>query len=196
MNYTELKQQVSDYMHRTDLDAKMDIFLELTETDINKTLRTSEMETRQEITFTDAFTDLPADFLETRSLQVNAQVRRPIRFYTPDQLDRLFQSLPGGSARGAAIHGGQIELRPAPSTESPIDAEWSYYKRVLTLKDNPTTPILTNYPLIYLAGMLFHANKYAQDDEQSVYWATIYNEQVAAANKVQSRYYLPEVRAF
>lgn len=196
MNYTELKQKVADWMHRTDLTPQMDIFTELTETDINSTLRVSEMETRLPITFTDAFTDLPADFLATRALQVDADQRRPIKFYTPDQLDKLFQSLPGGTARGAAIHGGQIELRPAPSTESPLDAEWSYYKRVPSLVSNANTDILTNYPLIYLAGMLFNANKYTQDDEQANYWATVYTNQITVANKIQSRYHLPEIRAF
>ncbi len=195
MNYTELKQEVTDWIHRTDLESKMDRFCELSEAAINKELRTAEMETRLNINFTDPFTNLPTDYLETRALQVNDTARRPIKFYTPDQLDRLYSQV-GGAARAAAIHGGQIEIRPGPSTESPAVCEWSYYKRVPTLVTNQSNDILTNYPLLYLSAMLFNANKYVQDDEQAGYWSNIFIEQIKTANMVTSRYHLPEMRAF
>ena len=194
--YTELKSEVADFSHRTDLTAKMDVFCVLAEAVINKDLRTLDMETILSVTFNDAFYDLPANYMEIRAIHLeNDGARVPILSLTPQQLDAMY-SRATGTAAAFAIHGGQIELRPEPSATSTVDGEISYYKRVDTLTSNATNDILTKFPMIYLSAMMLQVYLYLQDDEELNKWANVFQTQIKAANKSAQggRYNLPQVR--
>jgi hypothetical protein len=195
--YTELKTEVADFAHRSDLTAKMDTFCILAEGVINKDLRSLEMETILDVTFDDAFYDLPSNYLEIRAIHLEKNSARiPIKSYSPQQLDRLY-SRATGTANGFAIHGGKIELRPAPSVTSTVDGQISYYKRVTTLTGTSTNDILTTYPLIYLSAMMLQVYLYLQDDTELAKWSEVYNSQIKQANKSAQagRYNVPQVQA-
>ena len=194
--YTELKTEVSDFAHRTDLTAKMDTFCILAEAVINKDLRTLDMETILSVTFNDAFYDLPADYMEMRAIHLEDDgARVPIKSYTPQQLDALY-SRATGTAAGFSIHGGKIELRPAPSATETVDGEISYYSRVDTLTGTATNDILTKFPMIYLSAMMLQVYLFLQDDEELSKWSEVYNSQIKQANKSAQggRYVLPQVQ--
>jgi len=196
MSYSKLKQDVTDWSHRTDLATQMDTFAQLTEAVLNKDLRVMEQEVNIDMTFTDAFTDLPSDFLQTRDFYIDIQGRRvSLEQLSPQDLNHRY-SKTTGSPRGYSIHGGQIEVRPAPSLTSPATGKWSYYQRIPSLVSNSTNDILDNYPLLYLSGMLVQVNNFLQDNEELVKWSSIFNEQVRTANKSAStgRYTRPSVR--
>ena len=195
--YTELKTEVADWAHRSDLTAKMDTFCKLAEAVINKDLRVHEMEEILDVTFTDTFYDLPADYLELRAIHIeNSGARVPIKSYSPQQLDRLY-SRATGTANGFAIQGGQIELRPAPSATSTVDGAITYFTKVDTLTSNPTNDILTAYPMIYLSAMMIQVYLYLQDDAELAKWSEAYNSQIQQANKSSQagRYNVPQVQA-
>jgi hypothetical protein len=191
--YTELKAEVADFSHRSDLTDKMDTFCILGEAVINKDLRTLDMEKRLSLSLTDAFFDLPPDYLEIRALHVDVDsARSPIKQVTPQILDARYSRATGNVA-AFAIHGGQIEFRPAP-TES--TGEMTYFARVPTLTGTATNDILTNFPMIYLSAMLIQLFIYLQDDEQIALWTALYDSQIAQANKSSQggRYVLPQVQ--
>lgn len=194
--YTDLKTEVADFSHRSDLASKMDTFCILAEAVINKDLRTLDMETILSVTFNDAFYDLPDDYMELRAIQIDdSGYRVPIKSYTPQQLDRFF-SEDTGNARGFCVHGGQIELRPAPTATATVNGEISYYKRVSTLTTNATNDILTKFPMIYLSAMMVMVAKYLQDKDEEASWIDVYNSQIKQANKSAQggRYNLPQVQ--
>ena len=195
--YTELKTEVADFSHRTDLTAKMDTFCILAEAVINKDLRTLDMETILSVTFNDAFYSLPSDYMEIRAIHLeNDGARVPIQSFSMQQLDAIY-SRATGTAAGFAIHGGKLELRPAPSATETVDGEISYYKRVDTLTSNATNDILTKFPMIYLSAMMLQVYLYLQDDDELNKWASVYQTQISAANKSAQggRYNLPQTRA-
>ena len=188
--YTELKTEVADFAHRSDLTSKMDTFCLLAESLINKDLRTSEMEKRLAVTFTDAYYDLPTDYMSMRSLHIELDgARCPIKLISPQQLDARY-SRATGNPGAFSIHGGQIEMRPAPSS---IDGSISYYARVPTLTGTSTNDILTYYPMIYLSAMMIQVYVYLQDKDELSTWAEAYNSQILQANKQGGRYLLPQV---
>ena len=194
--YTELKTEVADFSHRTDLTAKMDTFCILAEAVIDKDLRTLDMEKRLEVIFYDPVYALPTDYLSMRAIHlVDDGARVPIKSYSPQQLDALY-SRATGTAAGFSIHGGEMELRPGPSVTATVDGEISYYARVPTLTTNATNDILTKFPLIYLSTMMLQVYLYLQDDEELKKWSEVYNSQMKQANKsAQSgRYVLPQVQ--
>ena len=193
MSYTDLKDKVARYAHRTDLTPEMDDFTLHVEAIINKELRVMEQEVITETVFTAALTELPTDFIETRDLYFESNGSRiSVEQLTPKQLNRYTS---GSSGRPCfyAIHGGQIELRPDPDSET---GTWSYYGKVPTLTANSTNDILDNYPLLYLAGMMTNVYAFLQDDGEQAKWSAIFSEQIATANKSAGtgRYTRPQVR--
>ena len=195
MNYIELKSEVTDFSHRTDLDTKMDSFVLFAEAEINKDLRALDMERRLPVSFTDAFYSFPNDYMELRAIEIdNSGARVPIRQYSPQNLDAMY-SRATGTVRGFAVHGGQMELRPAPSIEAPVTGELSYFARVSSLTGTDENVILTKFPLIYLSAMLVQVYIYLQDESELAIWQAKYNTQVSQANKSAQggRYYLPQV---
>ena len=193
--YTELKTEVADFAHTTDLTSKMDVFCLLAEAVINKDLKTLEMEKRLSISLDDAFYDLPADYMAIRALHIEVNGGRlPIALLSPPVLDLRYSNT-SGTIGGFAIHGGQIEVRPAPDATAPVTAELSYFARVPTLTGTSTNDILTNYPMIYLSAMMIQVYLYLQDTEQMATWTAAYSSQITQANKTSQggRYLLPQV---
>lgn len=172
----------------------MDDFTLQVESLINKELRVIEQEVIQDITFTDAYTDLPTDYLETRDLYFErASSRISVEQLTPKQLNRYTSGASGSSPCFYAVHGGQIELRPAPDSEV---GRWSYYGKVPSLTTNSTNDVLEAYPMIYLAGMMANVSAFLQDDTEQIKWSGIFDEQIRTANKSAGtgRYTRPQVR--
>jgi hypothetical protein len=195
-SYTQLKTDVTAFSHRNDLSGQMDTFVALAESVINKDLRVMEMEVIASMSFTDAFTALPTDYLETRDLYVDfSGARRSIELVPSKVLNGRY-SRSSGSPRAYSIHGGKVELRPAPSVAEPATGEWSYIGKVPSLISNITNDVLDSYPLIYLAGMLVQVALFAQDDTELGKWVSVFDEQIRTANKVagEGRYVRPSVR--
>ena len=201
--YTQLKNEVADWSHRTDLTSKMDTYCQLAETFINngyerngvviKGLRCLEMEKRSSQSFDATFFDLPTDYLEMKAIEVEYHGRRnPLRQVSPQILDTTY-STSTGPPRAYTIHAGQIEFRPGIEATSPYTGEIIYYYQVPTLTSNATNDILDNYPMVYLAGMMLAVNLYLHDDEQTEVWFNTLSSAIKSANKTTGRYILPKV---
>ena len=194
--YTELKTEVADFAHRTDLTAKMDSFCLLAESLINKDLRCKEMETRSSESFNATFYDLPSDYLEMRALEIEYHGRRnAIRQVTPQVLDRSYSTATGSPA-AFTIAAGEIEFRPGIDPTEPYTGEITYYAKVPTLTGTATNTVLTGYPMIYLSAMMIQVYLFLQDDGEMGKWVEAYNSQVTQANKQNSagRYVLPSIQ--
>lgn len=199
MDYNTLKDEVADWIHRSDLTAKMDIFIELAESQINKDLRVLEMEKRLEYTIDQTYMQLPDDYLEMRAFHIESGgKRRPIEQMSPQDLDKRY-SHATGAPRAFTLHGTEMELRPgiegSPLVTYP--AELTYFARVPTIITNFTNTILVQYPMIYLFAVLVQANTYAQDELELQKYATLYGQQITQANKQAAggRHVLPTVRS-
>ncbi len=192
-SYTQLKNEVADFAHRSDLTSKMDTFCQLAEGMINRELRCLEMEKRSAESFNATFYDLPADYLELKALEIEYGGRRnPLRQVSPQILDSTY-SVTTGSPRAYSIHAGQIEFRPGIEATDPYTGELLYYASVPTLTSNSTNDVLTKWPMVYLAGMLIQLYIYLHDEEQTNVWIQAFETQVKNANKSSGRYVLPKV---
>ena len=160
---------------------------------IDANLKANENQKRITLTLVDAFTDLPDDFQMMRQLQAPINgFNTPLTFHTPDRLDMLYRTT-GGGPRGYTLQGGQLEVRPAPTTQAPVDVEVTYYARVPTLVSNATNRVSQAYPNLYVAAMMIEANSYVQDTEEMNKWANKFNNEMIRANRSQSSYQQPSV---
>jgi len=197
-SYTQLKADVVAYSKRTDLDAQMNTFVRFSESVMNKELRVGEMETVASISYTAAFNDLPGDYLEFRGFSVNKDgLKSPVTFVTPDQIIG-YQAADGyrNSVIAAALHGGQIEIRPEPDVATPLTGEISYYAKIPTLVTSATNDILDAYPLVYLSAMMVQVYLFLQDSTEMQTWGGVYADQLQQANRTSDdgRLHNPVIR--
>lgn len=73
MNYTQLKTEVADYLHRTDLTAKIPTFIELAEAYLFRELHIKEMQISVTGTTTGGYATLPTDFGSVGRIAVTYQ---------------------------------------------------------------------------------------------------------------------------
>ncbi len=202
--YTNLKQEVEDWSHRTDLTSKMDTFCQFAEQIINygydrngrviQGLRSKEMEKRESQSFNATFFALPTDYIELIALEIEHGGRRnPLRQVSPQILDSSY-SVTTGSPRAYTIQNGEIEFRPGIEASSPYTGELTYYAEVPTLVSNSTNDVLSATPMIYLGGMMLALSLYAQDEEQTEVWFGMLSSAMKGANKNKGKYVLPQVR--
>lgn len=181
MNYGEIKNLVSVFMKRSDLDVIYPQIFELVRERISKDARLIEMEVTQHYDLTDAFQDLPTDFIEMRSVIVNVNgAKRPLRFYTKQALDAL-TSRSVSTPIGYTLNAGQIEVRPIAGDTS---LDITYFSRPSNLADdNDTNDVLTNYPSLYLYAALIYAANSLQDTETENVSAQNYTDELRSANE-------------
>ena len=72
--YAELQSAVGDWLNRDDLSPVVTSFISLAEARINRDLRHRQQETRSALTVGARYVDLPADWLETIRIQIDANI--------------------------------------------------------------------------------------------------------------------------
>lgn len=171
MNYGELKSAVKGYLHRSDIDAMLPVWLALTEQRIytgeanSPPLRIAAMDCKAILT---SYTR-PADFLEARLVhEYGCEDRR---------MDlRPLADLPV-SRKAYAWDGQSIALSPDQSL--PIGLH--YTARFAPLEnDADTNWLLTNAPNVYLSSMLVEAARWSRDDALGAREAANYASAVSA----------------
>lgn len=170
MTYAQLQQDIADFLNRQDLTASIPVFIRLTESRMNRTIRTREMETAVTATITTQLSALPADFLEYRRITLNGS--RPIRleYVTPQEADTIKESGKQGDPLFFTIVGNNLEL--IPFRECSIS--YVYYAKIPALSDSITSNwLLDRHYDLYLYGSLVQAALYLKDDPTA--WATLFD---------------------
>jgi hypothetical protein len=167
-NYTELKQAIKDFLHRTDLDGTIPTFITLAESRFNKRLRTRWQEQRATATLNSQYLDLPTDFLAVRNIQLNSDPLRTLVFMSPLDIDIKYGSRTG-IPEAYTFVADEFQFAPVPSGDYTVEID--YYKRIPALSDDAATNwLLTNYPDVYLAGAMVEAMWFTQDGGQLAAW--------------------------
>jgi hypothetical protein len=188
--FDNLKKEIIDWSHRSDIDLKVDTFIKMAEQDMfanpDEILRVRGQETRSTATVDGQFLALPDDFQSMRGLSiaaaggdVNLVMKAPSQITTK----------PTTGLPNSFTVTSQIEFDRVP--DSGYVATIQYYAIPTPLSSsNQTNDILTKFPNIYLFGALSAVFLWAGDQEQ---YATAYRSYISAikgANKKdkQGRY--------
>ena len=170
MNYTELQETVADWLHRSDLNGVLPIFIKLAESRINRDLRTEEMVKSVTGSVTDSTITLPDDFRQAKSVLVNG---KPVVYASSLESKRYDVA---GYAYFYTIVGNQINIRPKSTS---ADYELVYYASIEPLSDNkPTNWLLAKYPDVYLYAVLLESAPYIKDNEAAEVWAVAYSNAI------------------
>lgn len=171
-NYGTLKTAIADTLNRDDLTSAIPTFVGLAEAQFNRKVRSHRQITRGSLTINTQFEALPANWVETIRITMDAN---PIRVLTQMSMDDLtrYRTATDNSTDAPiyfAHNGTDIELFPTPSTS--YTGEITYYAKITALSaDGDTNWMLTNHPDLYLYGALVHTAPYLKDDARLAIWA-------------------------
>ena len=164
MTYAELTSAITSWLHRSDLTAQIDTFIDLTEAAITRGLRTLEMETTTTVSAA-ASIALPTGFLEMRSIKLDVNPEHPLDYVPPYTRAALSDGASGVPAY-YTIYNNLIYLLPTP--DSSYNVTISYYKSITPLDSTNTSNFLsTGHPDLYLNGCLEQAYLYVQNPAMS-----------------------------
>lgn len=171
-NYGTLKTAIADTLNRDDLTSVIPQFVSLAHAQFNRKIRSHRQITRGSLTIDTQFEALPADWLETIRITMDANPIRVLTQISMDDLTRYRTATDNNTDAPVyfAHNGTDIELFPTPSTS--YTGQITYYAKITALAlDGDTNWLLTNHPDVYLYGSLIHSAPYLQDDARIVVWA-------------------------
>jgi hypothetical protein len=183
--YQELQDAGANWLHRTDLTARMPEFIALAEAKMSRLLKTAEMEASTTLTSTAGTPAVawPAGFVTARRIRINVGITQdlPIVALSPS-LD-YGQS---GTPQAASIQGSNIILKPTPAAAYTLSLD--YLGKFTPLSsEHPTNWILTSHPDAYLYGMLAHSAPYLGADARLAVWAQIFLDAIEDINAADAK---------
>ena len=180
-NYTDLLASVAGWANRTDLTAIIPDFVALAEARIARDLRLRRQVTNAAISTVAATQSiaLPTGFLEIENIGLSsASPQAVLSVVTPEILDRMYPpTFNAGQPVVYALLGDTILLGPTPDAVYTVSVD--YYKRWDALTVTDTNWLLTNYPMVYLAGAMTEASLYLQDTDKVALWDARYRAEVS-----------------
>ena len=181
--YAGLQTAIGDFLNRSDLTSVIPTFIQLAHADLNRKLRTWQMEARATLTLDAEYVDLPADWLETIRLDYNGQATRRLLVVPPSEISRR----PSDTDEPMFFThiGRQVRLWPVPSSGT---GDLRYYQSIPALADDNTSNwLLALSPDAYLYGSLVHSAPYLQEDARLAAWVGLYGDALSSTQRASDR---------
>lgn len=176
-NYGLLKAAIADWVNRDDLTNVIQTFIDLAHARLNRTVRVADMIQRTETQLDSRFTQVPADFLQMRAIQLRATPTKALTFLTAEQIIQERMTVVGdtaGEPHYYSILGDTIEVLPAP--DAVYELEISYYQKIPVMTaDSDTNWLLLKAPDAYLYGALIESAPYLVEDQRGLVWLELYS---------------------
>ena len=184
-NYGELKTALTRYLKRPDLVDLYDDWVDFASSRIDNDCRLAEQEYRTIATANAEFMALPLDFIEMRNIQVKAAGGKlPLKYLTPEQLDNIGRIDKTQPVKYYTIFNSQLELVPAPASNSTLEIELFYFAKVITLaNDGDTNKVLLAFPHLYLYAMMVEAMPFTENPDGVQSWNEMYGKTVEMLNR-------------
>ena len=177
--YGNLKTAITNWSSRKDVANLVDDFIDLTETEMWKTLRIRDMETSAGITVSGRVAQLPTSYVAARSIiHVVGGVSRRIDFLAP-------QSQKIRSGAGTPVN---FTIRDNIEADKTVTGTITleYYASLTALGSGAgatANGVLTRFPDIYLFGCLAQLYSFGQDTEEESKWRSKFERAILGANK-------------
>ena len=185
-SYSELKTAISDWLHRTDLTAKIPDFISLAESKINRNLSLPSGEVDAPLVMVPGsrYVALTSDF--------NTPIALWIETYLPRRklIPMIASELPVNTALSSApqywaVDGSNLAFDCLADQAYTLTLR---YAKNYQLSDIVTTNyILQNYPDIYLYGALLQSTQYTGDMTNVQTYSTMFEAAMSEASRDQNR---------
>ena len=188
MNYTDITELALSYMDREDAEvtSRVDKFILLIESRINRKLKVSDMSARSvvDLTTTDPdqeYFQLPDDFSGLRDIQISHTGGgiTTLNYLNPEQMNNFINSgAQIGFVTGSKIYyniiARQIHVVPAQSSGF---LEIAYYQQIPNLNaTDPNNWISDEFPDIYIHGLCQEIAAFTKDSDAFGIWKARFDE--------------------
>jgi len=167
MTYSELKTNIASYLNRSDLSNELDLFIDQTEAEINRRVRTKDMVKRANAVLEQQYLTLPSDWQEAINVEITSNDFSPVFQQSIESLDVYRKSIDNSSGQPIyfAIVDDTLEFAPIPDQNYNI--QLTYYAKPTPLSDSNTSNFVSNdHPDVYLYGALKHASIFLMEDDR------------------------------
>lgn len=169
--YTSLKTAVtSNWMHRADLSATVDDFIDLFESSFNAEMRVLPMERSTSTTSVSGYVPHPTGWLQWKQLKLASGGGFINLEPISEESETILHGRDGsGVPRFYKTLGDKTYLYPTPSPDAVVQA--TYYEKITSLSTSVASNwLLERYPGAYLYGALAEAAPYVVDDQRAPLW--------------------------
>lgn len=181
MNYLQLKNNVADWIHRSDLSSQIVVFIEMARSRIAHDLNSMHLEVRATGTMTSEYTDLPSNLVEIRSLKIDG---RRINYWTEDQIVQSgFDSATGHEAIYTIV-ANQIRVIGAPSSAN-YELVYKAIPAAMSADDDQDV-ILANYPQLYMYACELEYLLYSENETRAAQVVNYYKDAITQINDASS----------
>lgn len=173
--YANLKTEIADWLNKSNLTTRIDSFIDLAEAQINRDLRTQDMEAVATSTASSNPIDLTASpftrYKKMRALKiVSGGADYPLNYISPDMFNARYSAEASGFPEYYTIIGTSLYLDPAPNSTYTYTAY--YYQGLNPLSGSNTSNwVLANHPDLYLFGSLAAARMFLKKQDVEGYEA-------------------------
>ena len=188
MTYDEIKTKVAEYLNRTDLTSQMYMFIDLTESDINKVIKHQDLIKRANAVAETQYTQLPSDWSRVINVELNTSDHTTLLQQSTESLDLKRTSIDNVSGRPEyfAITDNAIELCPTPDTN--YELQLTYYANIQELSSTNTTNVVSDkFPDVYIYGCCKHASVFLMEDERVGMFQTLFDKALEEVRLQQER---------
>jgi hypothetical protein len=180
-SYAELQTEVAAWLQRSDLSARIPVFVGMATARFNRELRVPEMETLVTTAADAEYTDLPLDFLQIRSIETNGD---RMEYLAPEEFQAYVAATSTPAVPVYTIADMSLRIYPAPSVSSTLTLKVLYYARIPEL-DSPgdTNWLLDAHPDAYLFSALLEAAGFLHDDPRMAVWDSRLQQAMVLINR-------------
>jgi hypothetical protein len=179
--YAELRAEVAEWLQRSDLSARIPVFVEMATARFNRELRAPEMETLVTTAADAEYTDLPVDFLQIRSIETNGD---RMEYLAPEEFQAYVAKTSTPAVPVYTIADMSLRIYPAPSVSSTLTLKVLYYARISELDSaGDTNWLLDAHPDVYLFGSLVEAAGFLHDDARMAVWDSRLQQAMVLINR-------------
>ena len=178
-DYASLQSELQSWLwNRSDVVARIPVFIQLCEAQMNRRLQTRLSIVRASITIAAEALAVPPDFAGPISILVQGEPLSELDFLTPDGLN-LRQNGAGASNAGNpdsyTVEGATFRFFPIPGAA--VAALLTYRQKIPALSNtNLSNWSLENHPDAYLYGALMQSAPWLRDDPRIAMWQQAFGQ--------------------
>ena len=171
-DYASLQSELQSWLwNRSDVVARIPVFVQLAEAQMNRRLQTRLAVARIDISIAGETLAAPSDFAGAISVLLETDPVSELAFVTPDGLALRSNGVANtaGNPDCYSVVGGLLQFFPVP--DKSVAAKLVYRQRLQALSaSNPTNWMLANHPDAYLYGALMQSAPWLRNDERLPMW--------------------------
>ena len=190
MIYSEIKSLALSYADREDAEVsnKLDSFLRIVESRINRFLRVQKMSAIALIsTIADQeYYALPPDFNGLRDIEISdsttSDTKITLKYLNPEQMNNVTEDY---TNIYYAIIGNRLQIKPAQENKI---LEIIYYQKLPELTSTDTENWLSqDFPDAYVFGLMVEISSFVKDMEAGVLWEQRFSDTLKAINLLDTK---------